>query len=81
MRRDDQLVALDHILQLAQVAHVVDLPAELEAAAKTQRGAHPSIRPSIHLLLPTQGGEGYVTDELSVHPGAHTDGNATLSTV
>lgn len=46
-RRDDQLVALDHVLQLAQVAHVVDLPAKLEAAAQTQKT--PPVYPSVHL--------------------------------
>lgn len=46
-RRDDQLVALHHVLQLAQVAHVVDLPAELEAAAQTQKS--PPVHPSVHL--------------------------------
>lgn len=49
-RRDDQLVALDHVLQLAQVAHVVDLPAELEAAAQTQKSPPPSIHQCICLL-------------------------------
>lgn len=48
-RRDDQLVALDHVLQLAQVAHVVDLPAELEAAAQTQ--TRPSTNQSLGLSL------------------------------
>lgn len=33
-RWNDQLLTLHHVLQLAQVAHVVDLPAELEAAHK-----------------------------------------------
>lgn len=38
-RWNDQLLTLHHILQLAQVAHIVDLPAELEAAHKRREVA------------------------------------------
>lgn len=33
-----QLVALHHVLQLAQIAHIVDFPAKLETAEETERG-------------------------------------------
>lgn len=34
---DDQLVTLDHVLQLTQVAHVVNLPAKLKTTTRTER--------------------------------------------
>lgn len=81
-RRDDQLVALDHVLQLAQVAHVVDLLAELEAVVYTQKSPsiHPSISTSVFQLLPNsrRRSPGYVMDESSVHHRAHTDSKTTL---
>lgn len=35
--RNDQLITLDHILQLTQIAHVVDLPAKLKAEREKTR--------------------------------------------
>lgn len=32
--RDEQLIALHHILQLTQITHVVDLPAKLKTTAR-----------------------------------------------
>lgn len=36
--RNEQLLTLYHILQLTQVAHIVDLPAKLETTDRTERG-------------------------------------------
>lgn len=35
--RNDQLITLDHILQLTQIAHIVDLPAKLKAEREKTR--------------------------------------------